>query len=204
MRRQSCHRGGTISRITGVLLPRIRPQALMPINVVTRPAPIGTPTTMATAWHQDVLCCAYSSGLVAQDDSISPRWAGWRKATDDALPRPPRAAAGPGVHSVSVAVLTPFSRVQTHEMFKHLNRSPIDAYWRPPPHPAEPRRQPHCGWAATLEARPRGSSAAIPAAIVATLELSRAAPQRPIPARIVATLGPRGSSAAHQPASSPR
>ncbi|SIP67020.1 hypothetical protein BN9982_530005 [Mycobacterium tuberculosis] len=68
--------------------------------------------------------------------------------------------------------LTPFNRVQTHEMFKHLNHTqPNRRLQRPPPHPASPAaNQLHCGWAATLE-------------------LDRAAPQRPIPARIVATLG---------------
>ncbi|WP_214444006.1 hypothetical protein, partial [Mycobacterium tuberculosis] len=67
--------------------------------------------------------------------------------------------------------LTPFNRVQTHEMFKHLNHTqPNRRLQRPPPHPASPAaNQLHCGWAATLE-------------------LDRAAPQRPIPARIVATL----------------
>ncbi|WP_205846958.1 hypothetical protein, partial [Mycobacterium tuberculosis] len=86
--------------------------------------------------------------------------------------------------------LTPFNRVQTHEMFKHLNHTqPNRRLQRPPPHPASPAaNQLHCGWAATLELDRAAPQRPIPARIVATLELDRAAPQRPIPARIVATL----------------
>lgn len=103
-------------------------QALMPINVVA--------TAGSNRYADDHGHCMASRCIVPKHipvtwwpktDSVSPQLGWLEKATDDALPSRHEQLAGWPRHvhsSIPVAVtLTPFNRVQTHEMFKHLNHT---------------------------------------------------------------------------------